>query len=305
MKNIKALLIVGWLFALTSLPAAAVPDAPTLSDPPNGFTMLGWGVGLSWRYNGDTATTYHLQVTPANNDGAGIDLITNAQHNGIFGLEEIFDIPAPPTWYGLLPDMTYTWRVRAGDGTNWSAWSLSRTFSTAFARSDNITAVSPVDGVTISSLTPSVRWNNPAKEIFYYEVQISKDPQFRTVGVTSAPVYWNLVHGGVSNPSNSYAVPVGYPLEAGKTYYWRVRPRVQGDGRPVDWSQTWSFTTPESWVPIAQGSCPSSHIVKANPDSMIYHLPGNSSYDRTTNPRVKCYIDAQTAERDGFRPAEN
>ena len=35
---------------------------------------------------------------------------------------------------------------------------------------------------------------------------------------------------------NSYVVPEAYPLEAGEFYYWRVRPRIQGDGDPLPWS---------------------------------------------------------------------
>ena len=35
---------------------------------------------------------------------------------------------------------------------------------------------------------------------------------------------------------NSYVVPAAFPLEAGEIYYWRVRPRIQGDGDPLPWS---------------------------------------------------------------------
>lgn len=60
----------------------------------------------------------------------------------------------------------------------------------------------------------------------------------------TAAVYWNLVHGGVTTPQNSWRVPEAYPLVGGATYYWRVRPRVQGDGLAVDWSDKWRFVTP-------------------------------------------------------------
>ena len=59
-----------------------------------------------------------------------------------------------------------------------------------------------------------------------------------------ASVYWNLVHGGETNPLNSWTVPEGFGLNAQSTYYWRVRPRVQGDGTEVAWSTTWTFHTP-------------------------------------------------------------
>jgi hypothetical protein len=53
-----------------------------------------------------------------------------------------------------------------------------------------------------------------------------------------------LIHGGVAAPPNSYRIPAGFPLQAGVTYHWRVRPRVQGDGTPVGWTPARMFKTP-------------------------------------------------------------
>ena len=73
---------------------------------------------------------------------------------------------------------------------------------------------------------------------------MSKDQSFGA-GVNNPPfLYWELVHGGVSTPPNSYVVPSKFPLEAGATYYWRVRPRVQGDGTPTAWTDAYLFKTP-------------------------------------------------------------
>lgn len=88
----------------------------------------------------------------------------------------------------------------------------------------------------------SLRWENSDPTIFYYEVQVSGDDRFDNNPDTATSfVWWNLVHGGVTNPLNSWKTP---SLEPNKTYFWRVRPRVQGDGTPVTWSQTWKFKTP-------------------------------------------------------------
>ena len=78
-----------------------------------------------------------------------------------------------------------------------------------------------------------------ARDIFYYEIQASPDPNFGEGGPV-APVWRNLVHGGIASPLNSWRTP---ELQSG-THYWRVRPRVQGDGTPVAWGQTWSFVSP-------------------------------------------------------------
>jgi hypothetical protein len=57
-----------------------------------------------------------------------------------------------------------------------------------------------------------------------------------------------------------------------------------------------------SWVPAVGGGCPVSHPVKAKVGSGIYHLPGGQFYART-RPEL-CYIDAASAEADGYRAAK-
>ena len=56
------------------------------------------------------------------------------------------------------------------------------------------------------------------------------------------------------------------------------------------------------WVRAEAGACPLSHPVKANDNSMIYHVPGGRFYDRTRAER--CYADAAAAEADGYRAAK-
>jgi hypothetical protein len=56
------------------------------------------------------------------------------------------------------------------------------------------------------------------------------------------------------------------------------------------------------WLAAEGGACPESHPVKANPRSMVFHVPGGRSYDRTQAGR--CYPTAEAAERDGYRQAK-
>ena len=56
-------------------------------------------------------------------------------------------------------------------------------------------------------------------------------------------LYWELLHAGVASPPNTYQVSDRFLLEAATSYYWRVRPRIQGDGTPVTWSDVWNFRT--------------------------------------------------------------
>jgi len=237
---------------VASLPAAgdspppralAAAAAPVLVSPPAGATLNTFGPTLSWT-NPPGTTQVHLKVVPFNNDGPGVDLYLGFPAAS-------FDIPAPPSWYGLLPDITYTWSVRVSDATTGvgledPSWSpqAERTMRTPLVSSATISLGPPSNGGTVSSLTPTLQWANSRNDVFYYEVQVSKDPNFFTdPAIATAMVYWELRHGGVTVPPNSYAVPAGFPLENNTRYHWRVRPRVQGDGTPVEWSAFFSFTT--------------------------------------------------------------
>ncbi len=214
--------------------------APSLTAPADGGTLSSLGPTLRWT-NPSGVNQYHLQVIPANNDGPGIDLHLTSSDSS-------FTIPAPPQWYGLLPDMTYTWRLRVSDAAgfidlidaSWSSWAQRR-FHTPAAGSNTISAVFPTPGSNVTG-TPVLQWANSRQDVFYYEVQVSSDQRFNTDPRTStASVFWELRHGGATNPVNSYTIPAGV-LQPGVTYYWRVRPRIQGDGRPVSWTAPFSFT---------------------------------------------------------------
>jgi hypothetical protein len=60
--------------------------------------------------------------------------------------------------------------------------------------------------------------------------------------------------------------------------------------------------TEAAWVQPVDATCPTSHPVKANESSGIYHLPGGLSYDRVVPER--CYRTPAEAESDGFRAAK-
>ncbi len=232
------------VYRLHDVPPGGTPAAiaaPTPLAPDDGAVLTAFSTRLSWSLP-PGAAVFQLQVRPAGDDGPGIDWV---------GLPaESFTIPSPPQWYGLLPDMTYTWRVRANEvevrdpaAAGWGPWSEARTFHTPPASSALLQPVSPAQGAGIRTTMPSLQWSDGQPGVFYYEVQISTDPRFdTTTGSSSAAVYWLLVHGGMTSPPNSYAVPPAFALTPGRTYYWRVRPRIQGDGTPAVWSVSWQFT---------------------------------------------------------------
>ncbi|MDQ1381830.1 MAG: hypothetical protein QOJ71_2549 [Actinomycetota bacterium] len=58
-----------------------------------------------------------------------------------------------------------------------------------------------------------------------------------------------------------------------------------------------------AWTePNGDGSCPSTHPVKAKLSSGIFHVPGGLNYARTHPDR--CYLDEAAAEADGLRPSK-
>lgn len=233
------------LFALlVDLPVAtgAQPADATLAEME---TVLTWTNPLH-------TAQFQIQVVPFNQDGPAINLI--------IGREDLvraarFQVPPPVMGRGpyiLLPGMTYAWRVRVSPlavalgehGPGWSAYA-GGVFRTPSPSRGTIAPVVPPSGSSVATLTPTLHWANTNPHIFYYEVQLSADPAFNDDPMTAAAaVYWNLVHGGLTDPPNSWAVPADFPLESGTNYFWRVRPRVQGDGIPAGWSEPSSFTSP-------------------------------------------------------------
>ncbi len=232
------------LGAVNAITAPVVrPAAPAAVMPLADARLEAMQANLSWT-NPAGATQIHLQVTPAGNDGPAINLIRNAETS--FAVERP-ELGAGP--YVLLPGMTYRWRVRASaersaideQNASWGDWSEQRAFRTPPRTSDRISAVSPALGASTTAMPQTLRWQNADTDVFYYEVQASPDPNFETnPALATASVWSNLVHAGLTTPPNAWTTP---PLQPGTVYYWRLRPRVQGDGTPVAWSQTFSFRT--------------------------------------------------------------
>jgi hypothetical protein len=91
------------------------------------------------------------------------------------------------------------------------------------------------------------------------------------------------------------------------------------DARRVDTGVTWEpqpfpyppapHATPTApapqapaWIDADDGTCPTTHPVKAKLASGIFHVPGGASYERTKADR--CYSSTDAAEADGLRAAK-
>ncbi len=310
---LRCVLLAGVLASLSSWVAfvsqptplsAEVLPAPAAIGPANGSTLDSFGPTLSWT-NPQGTTQVQLQIIPVNNDGPGADVYLGSP-------ETSFRIPPPPEWYGLLPDITYTWRVRTSDMATsalgneaaWSQWSQA-TFRTPSVTVGTISAVSAGDGATLTTRSPILQWANSNPYVWWYEIELSKDPEF-----ANASVYGGMNHGGVS--SNSYQAP---GLEPDTLYYWRVRPRLQGDARELTgfadtsrlsavWSILFTFRTPLEVPspiffaipnPLPDGKAGQFYVYNfctPAPDGpnddcpgQSLHPPGTPAADRAVNPR--------------------
>ena len=232
-----------WEFSFTTPGGVSWGNAAAirLLSPVNGTLSSTIAPTLSWLAP-PGATHFEMIITPAGNEAASVRFVNE--------IDSRYAIPGPPLWYGMLPDTQYYWRVRVNnakvpvpdDHPSWGSWSDAWAFRTPVPSSEIIGPVSPSHGAVVSSTTPILIWGNPNEEVFYYEIQVSKDPNFvNDPQKASAPVYWESIHGGLTTPKNSYHVSSKYHLELGQTYYWRLRPAIPQSTRQAGWSSTWSF----------------------------------------------------------------
>lgn len=246
-----------WGFSTTgSPPSWASASFVALAAPASGAIADRINPTLSFRIPAGTQQV-ELLLIPSYNPNAAVSVVGPATND--------IALPAPPTWYGMLGGTTYYWRVRATNQTgvlprdhpSWSPWSETWNFRTPMPSGATVYPVSPNQRQRAGTLTPTLVWADTQPANFYYEVQVSHDPNFITDPWQAiAMVYWEIRHGGVTNPPNSYAIPRDFPLSPGVGYYWRVRPRTGENPAAVPWSPTWSFISPgvsgTASVPLAR-----------------------------------------------------
>lgn len=237
----------------TAVPTIGRPPAP--ASPPDGTKFTNLGPLLKWSQDG-LVRWVQLQVTPVTAEAMGIDMLLGDATIAASGEYQIKEpnLGSDDPNYVMLPNLNYAWRVRtstlvtpqAGD---WSPWSTPFTFITAAKTAAGITPVAPANGGPVVTRIPTLQWTNPDKTVFYYEIQVSRDPAYATI--PGSPFLYYERHGGLTNPLNSYGISAQTPLEPAYTYYWRIRPKTVGDALPVAWSTSFTFITSASTTPVA------------------------------------------------------
>ncbi|MBU7026360.1 MAG: carboxypeptidase regulatory-like domain-containing protein [Theionarchaea archaeon] len=200
------------------------PDAPTLISPANGATDTSCTPTLDWS-DSTGATTYTVQVSVASNFSS---LTVNQTVSS-----SQYTIPS-----GVLTSFTmYYWRVNATNINGTSGWSAVWHFTTGDCGGaivpDPPTLISPSNGATDTSCTPTLDWSDSTGATSY-TVQVSTDDMFSST----------IVNQTVS--VSQYTIPNG-TLSSFETYFWRAN--ASNSAGTSGWSAVWNFTTGDcGWV---------------------------------------------------------
>ena len=258
---IYAIVLGASLAGHSMLPVGAAGEPVAIVGPVDGYVATDWFIKLEWDQTRNMPYTQaQVQIVPFQNDGPGLDYFVTTGVNRTWRW-----VPSSV----LLPGMTHTWRVRGLDeSTNtFGDWTTWRSFRTPPATGRSVSSIFPGSGETIQTLNPTFRWRDTNPGVFYYEIQVSKDSTFNTDPATAtASVYWNIVDGRVTDPRNSWTLRAPAALEHNTGYFWRVRPRLQGDAGEAAWSNTSPF------VAMAPGLPPVATPVP--PPTVIIIIPG-------------------------------
>jgi len=137
-------------------------------------------------------------------------------------------------------DIIYRWRVRHMDNHNaWSEWSVETSFTTVDRPPNQPANVSPVDGTSNVSLTPTLQSSTFADADTSDAHGASQWQLTATSGQYSSPVFDS---GNDATNLTSIIIPPGN-LTYSTVYYWRVRYQDILHSAWSDWSPETSFST--------------------------------------------------------------
>lgn len=200
----------------TTTGGLSLPTAPNLQTPANGSSNVVVTPTFQWgAVNG--ATSYKIQVSTVSNFAIIVDSAIVATNS--------YTIAA-----GILqPATAYFWRVNATNAVGTSAYSTTFNFSTVLNLPPTPGLISPPNGQSGVSLTPSLIWE-ALSNVTSFQVQVSTQTNFSTITDSAT----------VAGSTNIYNVPAGR-LSLATNYNWRVR-AINASGTGA-WSTSFSFFT--------------------------------------------------------------
>jgi hypothetical protein len=204
---------IGYMLIAQDNPLLAPqPSFPNSNNPPRGLRPL-----FDWE-NVIGATSYSLQVATTPSFAT---LVLN-QNLSASAYVPISDLPRNTLLF---------WRVRTNGPGGPGAWSRVRHFYSPNPPSVPM-PITPVSGMTVTSLTPTLDWADSLPSAARYEVQIATDSAFA-----------NLLGRGQGGSTSVSQFTPEIPLAENRMYYWRVR-AVGGDS-------SFSLTTFSRWSNVA------------------------------------------------------
>jgi phosphodiesterase/alkaline phosphatase D-like protein len=222
-----------------------VPTSPIVPFPsyPTGGTTVYFNPPTFYWYLGQYATglEYYVEWATSNSPFTAIG------NSGWISTE----------YYSLLTNLsagqTYYWRVKsrlAAPPNTQSSWSTIESFVMASTVGGGVTAPTPstpIGGVTIYDLTPTLEWLSFSTSTLEYRVQWSPYPNTNISGELN---HATVVTTGWQS-GQSYTLTVPQTLTAGVTYYWQVQARLQLSPATLSaWSYVATFTTAASATAI-------------------------------------------------------
>jgi hypothetical protein len=227
--------VLSWIDSLAANGPTPVTPIANFQDPMNAVSGYAQDITFNWGQPSVNASDYELELYL---DQAGLNKIT-----------DFYKFSPGPTATLLIgrdlgdnafdwtPGNTYYWRVRV-DGvgvagptdyanTYYSAWSEMRSITVQPGQAMVPNIGSPSNGATGVSTSPAFSWS-PVTGCTKYAFQLSADATFTTL-ITDATL-----------PTTG--IKPAEPLEAGMTYFWRVRSLEPVLG---DWSTIANFTVAE------------------------------------------------------------
>ncbi len=209
---------VVWLSELELLSGVSVdtnsaPTAPGPSAPANGATVTTLTPTLTVTNSTDAdgdPITYEFQVSTSAGFGTITSQVTGVTQGG----------GGTTSWVvstNLTSGVTYYWRARAYDGTVYSSYSTSRSFSVLVNSAPTIPALSsPAAGAQVSRTPSLVVTNSTDAEgnTITYEFQVATSSAFTTIVAQVT---------GIAQGTGTTSWTVTPILNSGTTYYWRAR----------------------------------------------------------------------------------
>jgi len=195
---------------------------------------------------------FTLRINPAMSNVTTINTVTGSL---LMTMDDV-NMTSPAAWIapGALPEAgaIYYWRIRSAKSATSqiaaSPWSEVRSVTVKAGFIVNtpyygVQLLAPNNACTGCKVKPAAFSWSPWKEATKYQIDIAKDPEFKTLVVTATTTTTGYEYSGT--------------LDYSADYFWRVKAlEVNGQNIPSDWSATFSLQTESAPAPAPPASTP-------------------------------------------------